>query len=107
MPGERKNLSAGDGPRADRITCSTRRFVIPGEAGRATVPDTRNLAADFVPQQSNTADRLASATGAVGSELVRRSPHRTTSLTITGGRANLPHGSPGDHRFSSERARIS
>ena len=50
MPGERRNLSAGDGPRADRITCSTRRFVIPGEAGRASAPDTRNLAADFVPQ---------------------------------------------------------
>lgn len=81
----------------------------PRRGGPGVGPDSRNLAADIIPQHSNTADRtrLASATGAVGSELVRRSPHRTTSLTITGGRANLPRGSRGDHRFLSVRSRIS
>jgi hypothetical protein len=49
MPDGLRNVLAGDGPRADRITCSTRRFVISGEAGRASAPDARDLAAD-VPQ---------------------------------------------------------
>jgi hypothetical protein len=64
IPDGLRNASAGDGPRADRIICSTRRFVIPGEAGRAAAPGTRDLAADIVPEpvqsfltQSNTAGR--------------------------------------------------
>jgi hypothetical protein len=50
MPDGLRNASAGDAPRADRIIRSARRFVIPGEAGRASAPGTRDLAADIVPQ---------------------------------------------------------